>query len=53
MERIFAERPPHTQVSAAMSQPYYLDITHPKANKGEVVSYLSAIERFVLGGAKV
>jgi Cof subfamily protein (haloacid dehalogenase superfamily) len=28
-------------VSAAMSQPYYLDITHPKANKGEVVSYLS------------
>jgi Cof subfamily protein (haloacid dehalogenase superfamily) len=28
-------------VSAAQSQPYYLDITHPKANKGEVVSYLS------------
>jgi hypothetical protein len=28
-------------VSAAMSQPYYLDITHPQANKGEVVSYLS------------
>jgi Cof subfamily protein (haloacid dehalogenase superfamily) len=29
-------------VSAAQSQPYYLDITHPRANKGEVVSYLSA-----------
>jgi Cof subfamily protein (haloacid dehalogenase superfamily) len=29
-------------VSAAQSQPYYLDITHPQANKGEVVSYLSA-----------
>jgi Cof subfamily protein (haloacid dehalogenase superfamily) len=30
------------RVSAAQSQPYYLDITHPQANKGEVVSYLSA-----------
>lgn len=29
-------------VSAAQSQPYYLDITHPWANKGEVVSYLAA-----------
>jgi Cof subfamily protein (haloacid dehalogenase superfamily) len=29
-------------VSAAQSQPYYLDITHPRANKGEVVKYLSA-----------
>ncbi len=29
-------------VSAAASQPYYLDITHPRANKGEVVAYLSA-----------
>jgi Cof subfamily protein (haloacid dehalogenase superfamily) len=28
-------------VSAAASQPYYLDITHPRANKGEVVGYLS------------
>lgn len=26
--------------SAARSQPYYLDVTHPKANKGEVVSTL-------------
>ena len=24
-------------VSAARSQPFYLDVTHPKANKGEVV----------------
>jgi Cof subfamily protein (haloacid dehalogenase superfamily) len=28
-------------VSAAQSQPYYVDITHPLANKGEVVRYLS------------
>jgi Cof subfamily protein (haloacid dehalogenase superfamily) len=26
-----------TRVSAARSQPYYLDVTHPKANKGQVV----------------
>ncbi|HTR72368.1 MAG TPA: Cof-type HAD-IIB family hydrolase [Solirubrobacteraceae bacterium] len=28
-------------VSAACSQPYYLDVTHPKANKGSVVDYLA------------
>jgi Cof subfamily protein (haloacid dehalogenase superfamily) len=28
-------------VSAARSQPYYLDVTHPNANKGRVVDYLS------------
>ncbi len=28
-------------VSAARSQPYYADVTHPEANKGGVVSYLS------------
>lgn len=28
-------------VSAARSQPYYADVTHPQANKGAVVSYLS------------
>ena len=28
-------------VSAARSQPYYLDVTHPQANKGSVVGYLS------------
>jgi Cof subfamily protein (haloacid dehalogenase superfamily) len=28
-------------VSAARSQPYYLDITHPKANKGSVVEMLA------------
>jgi Cof subfamily protein (haloacid dehalogenase superfamily) len=30
-------------VSAALSQPYYLDVTHPKANKGEVISALSTL----------
>jgi Cof subfamily protein (haloacid dehalogenase superfamily) len=29
------------QVSAARSQPYYLDVTHPDANKGHVVTVLS------------
>jgi Cof subfamily protein (haloacid dehalogenase superfamily) len=29
------------QASAARSQPYYLDVTHPKANKGEVVLAMS------------
>jgi Cof subfamily protein (haloacid dehalogenase superfamily) len=28
-------------VTAAASQPYYLDVTHPQANKGEVVQYLA------------
>jgi Cof subfamily protein (haloacid dehalogenase superfamily) len=28
-------------VSAARSQPYYLDVTHPKANKGSVVEMLA------------
>lgn len=28
-------------VSAARSQPYYLDVTHPEANKGNVARYLS------------
>ena len=28
-------------VSAARSQPYYLDVTHPDANKGHVVALLS------------
>jgi Cof subfamily protein (haloacid dehalogenase superfamily) len=30
-------------VSAARSQPYYVDITHPQANKGSVVQYLSRL----------
>ncbi|HWE99386.1 MAG TPA: Cof-type HAD-IIB family hydrolase [Caulobacteraceae bacterium] len=30
-----------TGVSAARSQPYYLDVTHPQANKGEVVAWLA------------
>lgn len=31
------------QVSAARSQPYYLDVTHPEANKGNVARYLSDV----------
>jgi Cof subfamily protein (haloacid dehalogenase superfamily) len=30
------------QVSASRSQSYYLDVTHPDANKGRVVKFLSA-----------
>jgi Cof subfamily protein (haloacid dehalogenase superfamily) len=30
-------------VSAARSQPYYLDITHPAANKGSVVDFLACV----------
>ena len=30
-------------VSPARSQPYYLDVTHPAANKGSVVAFVSAI----------
>jgi Cof subfamily protein (haloacid dehalogenase superfamily) len=29
-------------VTAATSQPYYLDVTHPNANKGAVAKYLAA-----------
>jgi Cof subfamily protein (haloacid dehalogenase superfamily) len=31
------------RVSAARSQPYYLDVTNPKANKGEVVGMFSQL----------
>jgi Cof subfamily protein (haloacid dehalogenase superfamily) len=30
------------QVAASPSQPYYLDVTHPEANKGSVARYLAA-----------
>ncbi len=30
-------------MSAARSQPYYLDVTHPQANKGAVVDRLSQL----------
>jgi Cof subfamily protein (haloacid dehalogenase superfamily) len=30
------------EVSAARSQPYYVDVTHPQANKGAVVKWLSS-----------
>jgi len=32
-----------TRFSAERSQPYYLDVTHPNANKGEVVHMLSQL----------
>ena len=32
-----------TSVTAARSQPYYLDVTHPEANKGYVVTRLSKL----------
>jgi Cof subfamily protein (haloacid dehalogenase superfamily) len=32
-----------TNISAARSQPYYLDVTHPQANKGEVVLAMSSL----------
>jgi len=32
-----------TLVTAARSQPYYLDVTHPEANKGYVVTRLSEV----------
>jgi Cof subfamily protein (haloacid dehalogenase superfamily) len=35
------QREPQPRVSAARSQPYYLDVTHPDANKGAVVLALS------------
>jgi len=31
------------KASAARSQPYYLDVTHPQANKGAVVATLSKL----------
>jgi Cof subfamily protein (haloacid dehalogenase superfamily) len=38
MRRTFGQ-----QLSVSMSQPYYLDVTHPNANKGEVVGVLSEL----------
>jgi len=38
-------------VSAARSQPYYADVTHPDANKGAVVQYLS--QHFDLDPAEI
>jgi Cof subfamily protein (haloacid dehalogenase superfamily) len=36
-------------VTAAPSQPYYLDVTHPRANKGDVVQYLAQRYRLSTG----
>ncbi|HEX6471112.1 MAG TPA: beta-phosphoglucomutase family hydrolase [Streptosporangiaceae bacterium] len=38
-------------VSAARSQPYYLDITHPDANKGQVARFLA--DRFAVPAAEI
>jgi Cof subfamily protein (haloacid dehalogenase superfamily) len=38
-------------VTAAASQPYYLDVTHPQANKGSVAQYLAA--RYELDPAQI
>ena len=38
-------------VSASRSQPYYLDVTHPDANKGYVVRFLS--ERYGIPAAEI
>ena len=38
-----------THVSAARSQPHYLDVTHPTANKGVVVERLSNYYRIPVG----
>ncbi len=38
-------------VSAARSQPYYVDVTHPQANKGGVVEYLS--RRYDIPGEQI
>jgi Cof subfamily protein (haloacid dehalogenase superfamily) len=40
LERALADRF-GDHVSAARSQPYYVDVTHPEANKGGVVAYLA------------
>jgi hydroxymethylpyrimidine pyrophosphatase-like HAD family hydrolase len=45
------QREPHSLVSAARSQPYYLDVTHPDANKGYVVRFLS--ERYGIPAAEI
>jgi Cof subfamily protein (haloacid dehalogenase superfamily) len=39
------------QVTAAASQPYYLDVTHPDANKGWVARYLA--RRYELSAAEI
>jgi Cof subfamily protein (haloacid dehalogenase superfamily) len=39
------------EVSAARSQPYYLDVTHPDANKGTVVTWLS--QRYEVPAAQI
>lgn len=39
------------RVAAAQSQPYYLDVTHPEANKGMVVAHLAS--RYAIAEAQI
>jgi Cof subfamily protein (haloacid dehalogenase superfamily) len=39
-----------THISAARSQPYYLDVTHPQANKGGVVLTMSKLLNIPVAG---
>jgi Cof subfamily protein (haloacid dehalogenase superfamily) len=39
-----------THISAARSQPYYLDVTHPQANKGGVVLAMSKLLNIPVAG---
>jgi len=39
------------KLTAAQSQPYYLDVTHPDANKGKVVTFLSS--RFSIPSSQI
>ncbi len=39
--RRIAALPVTERVSAARSQPYYVDVIHPEANKGGVVAFLA------------
>ena len=50
-EAVAPARAPDAPVSAARSQPYYLDVTHPQANKGGVVDTLSAM--FNIPGSEI
>lgn len=48
-DRIHDAAATQPSVSAARSQPYYLDVTHPLANKGSVVKSLSRLQGIPVG----
>ena len=47
--RSWRNRSSATSASAARSQPYYLDVTHPQANKGAVVLTLAKLQNICAG----